>query len=124
MKSYKDLDIYNLSVEYAIDIHRLSLELPRFELFEQGSQIRRSSKSISSNIVEGYGRRRYKQEFVRFLTYAHASALESLSQLEVLNALYEKPQFALYMKKYDELSAKIYKFIRYVNANWNTDISN
>jgi len=45
-------------------------KLPRFELYEEGSQIRKSSKSIKSTIVEGYGRRRYQQEDIRFLTYA------------------------------------------------------
>jgi len=44
----------------------MSLTLPRFELYETGSQIRRSSKSIRSNIVEGYGRRRYKFDYIRF----------------------------------------------------------
>jgi four helix bundle protein len=48
-------------------------ELPKFETFAQGSQIRKSSKSVRSTIVEGYGRRRYKQEVIRFLNYAIAS---------------------------------------------------
>ena len=48
-------------------------KLPAFELYEEGSQIRRSVKSVKSNIVEGYGRRRYKQDYIRFLTYAQAS---------------------------------------------------
>ncbi|WP_286760391.1 four helix bundle protein [Salegentibacter sp. UBA1130] len=55
MKSYRDLDIYNLSFEYALEVHKVSLKLPKFELYEQGSQVRRSSKSIKDNIVEGYG---------------------------------------------------------------------
>ena len=70
MKSYRELDIYNLSFEYAIEVHKASLKLPKFELYEQGSQVRRSSKSIKDNIVEGYGRRVYKQDFIRFLVYA------------------------------------------------------
>ena len=46
----------------------MSLDLPKFEMFEEGSQIRRSSKSVRSNIVEGYGKRHYKNDFIRFLT--------------------------------------------------------
>ena len=61
MKSYRDLEIYKESKRLAIEIHKISLLLPKFELFEEGGQIRRSSKSITSMIVEGYGRRRYKQ---------------------------------------------------------------
>jgi four helix bundle protein len=63
--SYRDLEIWKLASEAAVGVHRMTLqELPKFEMFEEGSQIRRSVKSIRSNIVEGYGRRRYKQEFI------------------------------------------------------------
>jgi four helix bundle protein len=62
MQSYKDLDIYKLSHRLAIEIHKMTLnKLPKFEMYEEGAQIRRSSKSIVCNIVEGFGRRRYKQ---------------------------------------------------------------
>ena len=83
-KSYKDLDIYKKAYKLAIEIHEMSLKLPKFEIFEDGSQIRRSSKSIKSNIVEGFGRRRYKQEFIKFLTYALASCDETVDHLDTL----------------------------------------
>jgi len=68
-----------------IDIHQMTLtKLPKFEMFEEGGQIRRSMKSVKSNIVEGYGRRSYKQDYVRFLTYALASCDESTDHLETL----------------------------------------
>ncbi len=52
--SYKNLEIWQLAREVALDIHKMSLEqLPKLEQFETGQQIRRSSKSIRSNIVEG-----------------------------------------------------------------------
>ena len=70
---YKKLEIWQLARELVIDIHKMTLtKLLKFEMFEEGSQIRKSSKSVRSTIVEGYGRRRYKQEFIRFLTYAIA----------------------------------------------------
>ena len=64
MNSYKDLDIYKLTYRLALEVHRMTLTLPKYELYEQGSQVRRSSKSIKDNIAEGFGRRRYKDEFV------------------------------------------------------------
>src|SRR5437763_6293927 len=83
--SYRDLEIWKLAREIAIAVHRMTLQdLPKFEMFEEGSQIRRSAKSISANIVEGYGRRRYKQEFIRFLVFAHASCDETIEHLEML----------------------------------------
>jgi four helix bundle protein len=83
--SYRDLEIWKLARQIAVAVHRMTLqELPKFEMYEEGSQIRRSAKSMSANIVEGYGRRRYKQEFIRFLVFAHASCDETSDHLEML----------------------------------------
>ncbi|WP_435139201.1 four helix bundle protein [Formosa sp. A9] len=120
MKSYKDLDIYNLAFEYALEVHQITLLLPKFEVYEQGSQVRRSSKSIKDNIVEGYGRKRYKQDFIKHLVYAHASLLECVSQLEMIQGLYPEIEVAFILEKYDALGAKLFKFINYVESNWKT----
>ncbi|WP_410004665.1 four helix bundle protein [Aequorivita nionensis] len=120
MKSYKDLDIYNLAFDYAIEVHKMSLLLPKFELYEMGSQVRRSSKSVKDNIVEGYGRRKYKQDFVKFLIYSHASLLECLSQLQMIQNIYVDVPVNDLIDKYDLLGGKIYSFISYVENNWKT----
>ncbi|MEZ4858803.1 MAG: four helix bundle protein [Flavobacteriaceae bacterium] len=99
-------------------MHQLSLKLPNYELYEQGSQVKRSSQSIKDNIVEGYGRRQYKQDFIRFLIYAHSSLLECISQLEMINKLYDLESSQELIEKYDNLGAKIFKFIKYVENNW------
>ena len=86
MTSYEDMDVYKLAKQMAVDIHRMTLnELPKFEMYEQGSQIRRSSKSIVANFVEGYGRRHYKADYIRFLTYALASCDETKAHLDLLH---------------------------------------
>jgi len=52
--SYKNWKIWKLACEIVIEIHKMTLtNLPKFEIFEEGSQIRRSSKSVKSTIVEG-----------------------------------------------------------------------
>jgi four helix bundle protein len=111
--SYRDLEIYLLSKELALKVHKITLkELPRFELYEEGSQIRRASKSITSNIVEGFGRKRYKNEFVKFLTYALASCDETKLHLEILhetNSLKEGAYKKL-LQEYEKLGSKIYNF--------------
>jgi four helix bundle protein len=117
--SYKDLDIYKLAYEMSIDIHRLSLKLPQFELYEQGSQLRRSSKGIKDAIVEGYGRR-YKQDFIKYLVYAHSSCDETINHISTIIELYpEMTGFKEYSVKYDQLGRRINKFIRYVEESWN-----
>lgn len=85
MSGYRDLEVWRIAREMSVGIHEMTLrDLPKFELYETGSQIRRASKSIRSNIVEGYGRRRYKQEFIRFLTFALASCDETSDHLDIL----------------------------------------
>ena len=119
MNSYKDLEVFKLAFELAVRIHKTSLELPKFELYEQGSQIRRSSKSIKDQIVEGYGRRRYKADFIKFLVYSQSSCDETQSQLDMLENLYpEIEEFKSLITEYDILGKKLNSFIDYVENNW------
>lgn len=120
MKSYRDLEVYQLSYRLAREVHEMTLKLPQYEMYEQGSQVRRSSKSIKDNIAEGYGRRRYKDEFIRFLIFAHASCDEAISQLHMISEIHfsEEPLTDL-INEYDSLGRKLYSFIQYVESNWN-----
>ncbi len=122
MSSYRDLDIYKISLELFYIVHPSSLKLPKYEMYELGSQIRRSSDSVVTNIVEGYGRKKYKAEFVRFLIFSWSSCLETVNHLEKINHLYNgvienNEELIL---KYNELSSKIFNFIKYVEQNWKT----
>jgi len=46
--SYKKFEIWQLSRELVIEIHKMTLsKLPKFEMYEEGSQLRRSSKSVN-----------------------------------------------------------------------------
>jgi four helix bundle protein len=83
-EGYKKLEIYNQSHAHAISIHAMTMDLPKFEMYEEGSQIRRSAKSVSSNIVEGYCLRRHKNEFLHYLNRAYASCSETIEHLELL----------------------------------------
>lgn len=116
--SYRELEIFEIAHKLVIDIHITSLnKLPRFEMYEEGRQIRRSSKSVKSNIVEGYGRRRYKQEFIKFLTYAIASNDETLDHLENLfetKSLLEREIYTDYSERLDKLGKKLNLFLQSV----------
>jgi len=116
--SYKKLQIWQLARELVIDIHRMTLtKLPKFEMFEEGSQIRRSIKSVKSTIVEGYGRRRYKQEFIRFLNYAIASNDETIDHLETLfetESLTDEDLYETIHDKLEVLGKKLNLFIQSV----------
>ncbi|MCK4464689.1 MAG: four helix bundle protein [Bacteroidales bacterium] len=121
--SYKQLEIWKLSRELVIEIHKMTMNLPRFELYETGSQIRKSSKSVKSNIVEGYGRRRYKQDFIKFIIYSLASNDETIDHLETLfetESLTDEDLFEKLHKKIEILGKKINKFLQSVEKFHNT----
>lgn len=84
MKSYRDVDVFKQSKQLAIEVHEIPLTLPKFEMFEEGSQIRRSAKAVASLIVEGNGRRRYKADFIKCLVYAQSECDETIVHLEFL----------------------------------------
>jgi four helix bundle protein len=122
MKSYRDLDVYKESKRLAVAIHKISLTLPKFELYEEGSQIRRSSKAVTSLIVEGYGRRRYKADFIKYLVYSQAECDETIVHLDFLfetESLKNKEIYDKLKQDYDILSKKMNKFIQWVEDNWN-----
>jgi four helix bundle protein len=121
MSSYKDLEIFKLAFDLSIKVHKASLKLPKFELYEQGSQIRRSSKGVKDTIVEGYGRRRYKPEYIKYLTYSIASCDETLNHIASIKILYpELAEFPEFEPEYEKLGKMINNYIQYVENNWNT----
>ena len=119
---YNKLDIYKISFDLFIKTHRASFLLPKYELYELGSQLRRSADSIVSNIVEGYGRNRYKADYIKFLVTSHASNNETICHLQKIIILYPdiSKKFELLQAEYDVLGAKINKYIQYVEKNWNS----
>ncbi len=119
--SYRKLEIWQIARELVIDIHKMTLcKLPKFEMFEEGKQIRKSIKSVKSTIVEGYGRRRYKQEFIRFLIYAIASNDETTDHLETLfetESLTDQELYHDLSERLDKLGKKLNLFIKSVKKS-------
>jgi four helix bundle protein len=122
MSSYRELEIYNESKRLAIEIHKMTMALPKHELLEEGSQIRRSSKSVTSMIVEGYGRRRYKADFIKHLIFSQSECDETIVHLDFLFTTQSLSNAELYKKlrsDYDLLSKRINKYIQWVESNLN-----
>ena len=75
--SFEDLEVFQRAYRLSLDVYRKSLETPKIERHALGDQMRRASKSICSNIAEGYGRQKQsKAEFRRFVWMAIGSADE------------------------------------------------
>ncbi|SMO95664.1 four helix bundle protein [Chryseobacterium rhizoplanae] len=119
--SYRNLDIYKLAFELFLKTHKASLLLPKYELFELGSQLRRSSDSVIANIVEGYGRSSYRNDYIRFLIYSHASNDETINHLEKIIILYPNfaSEFETLRNSYNTLGGKLNIYKKWVIENWN-----
>ncbi len=117
--SYRKLEIWQMAKNLSIDVHKMTLEkLPKFEMFEEGTLIRRSSKSVRSNIVEGYGRRNYRLDYIKYLLYAQSSNDETIDHLETLfetGSLNNKKLYEDLHNRLDILGKKINKFIQAVD---------
>ncbi len=118
IKTLFDLDVFKVSYDFAMEIFDTTKSFPKDERYSLTDQIIRSSRSISANIAEGFGRRSYENEFKKHLIYAMGSLEETKTWL-----LFSKDccyisteEFELFSKKYDEIGAKLYKLYQ----NWKT----
>lgn len=77
IRTYKDLDVYKLAYEVAMEIFWLTREFPTEEIYSLTSQIIRSSRSVSANITEGWAKREYENLFKQHLVHALGSNAET-----------------------------------------------
>ncbi len=78
MGTYKDLDVYKLSYEMALEVFKVSKGFPKDEIYGLTSQIRRSSRSICANIGEGYRKIKYPKYFLSKLIDIDGEYTETL----------------------------------------------
>ena len=110
----EDLQIYQIAYKLMIEIHKVTLEFPKIEQYGGiADQLRRSSKSITANIVEGFGKQRfYKDEFKRMLVYSIGSCDETMLWIKTASDLgyLNKQTTEKYIKQYKILVKKISTF--------------
>ncbi len=74
---YWDLKVYQLAYKLAMEIFEISKSFPKEETYSLTDQIRRSSRSVSVNIVEGYRKRKYPKYFSSKMTDADGECAET-----------------------------------------------
>lgn len=77
IKDYKELNVYQTAMEAAMTIFDLSKRFPADERFSLVDQIRRSSRSVCTNIAEAWRKRRYEAHFISKLSDSEAEAEET-----------------------------------------------
>lgn len=86
INSYKDLIVWQKSMDLVIAVYELTEQFPKSELYGITSQMRRCAVSIPSNIAEGR-RRGSRRDFRQFLLIAYASGAELETQIEIVKRL-------------------------------------
>lgn len=117
MNNFRNLEIWQISVDLIKQIYLLASDFPSSEMFGLSSQIKRSANSVGANIAESSGRFHYKDR-ANFLFHARGSLIETEHHLFVskeLNFIAEE-QFNLAMQTISKLSAKLNSFINKIKS--------
>jgi len=93
LKSYKELKVWQKSIELVRQIYNITSKFPRSEIYVLSSQMQRSAVSIPSNIAEGHLRKNIK-EFLQFLRVSYGSTAELETQLIIAKDLYQNINYS------------------------------
>ena len=115
INSYKDLLVWQKSIELVKEIYKITATFPQSELNGLVSQMRRASVSIPSNIAEGY-KRQGIGSFVQFLSIAEGSAAELETQLIIVADLYAKIDLTRANSLLLEIQKMLYSIVKKLNA--------
>lgn len=117
---YEDLEIWNISIDIALEVYRLTRKQQFSKDFGLRDQVRRAAVSISSNIVEGFERAN-NNEFIQYLKIAKGSTGETKNQLFIAQKLsyISFEEYASVQSKLESESYKIGKFLIYLKSKKN-----
>lgn len=120
IRSFEDLEVWQLAKRLAIEIYKLTVEFPNEEKFGLTSQLRSAVTSISANIAEGSGRYHYKDN-IKFLYNARGSLLETRSHLLIAKELgfIKNADLDLLLKEIQNLGVKLNNFINFLKERSN-----
>jgi len=119
IRSYRDLRVYQQSMELLGPIHALALALPEYEKYALADQMRRAARSIPTNIVEGYSRRSSARDFKHYISIAMGSANEMIVHLEITRQLQYASTDACVelIQAYEAIGKQLHMLM----ANWKSD---
>ncbi len=118
IKSYKDLIVWQKSIELVGEVFKLTSNFPKTETYGIVAQMRRAAVSIPSNIAEGSGRR-FSNEWSQFYSFAYGSTLELETQLIISRDLRLAPKesFIQSFNLIEEVSKMIWTISHNIRAN-------
>jgi four helix bundle protein len=117
MSDYRKLQVWSKAHQLTIDIYRISIDLPKSELYGLQAQMRRASASIAANLAEGSGRST-DRDFARFVSHAIGSACELEYQLTLSQDLgyLEEPEVRLVQDQVSEVRRMMRSLRHHLNS--------
>ena len=114
--SFRELAVYQRAYSNSLELHKISLDFPKFEQHELGSQIRKATKSIGMDVAEGFGRNDSLADFRRFIVMARGSCNEVRVQLDYCKDLgyISEEQYQAYSEEYEVIGKMLTKMLQ----NW------
>ena len=114
-KGFRDLKVYQLSYQLALEIFQISKDFPKEEKYSLTDQIRRSSRSIPSNIAEAWRKRKYRKYFVSKLIDSIAEESETEVWLDFSRDLnyIDNAKHDFFLSKYDEVARMLNSMIEH-----------
>ena len=118
IKSFEDLEVYQLSYQLAMEIFQMSRKFPSEEKFSLTSQVIKSSRSVCANIAEGWGKRVYEKKLKNHLIDANGSLDETKSWLAFAKdcGYIDKEEYQDKLDKAKHVGSKLYN----LHDNWRT----
>ena len=119
--NFRDLRVYQLADKARNDLYNEIIKIPKYWTIPESDQVIRSSASVTSNIVEGYGRKFYQRDFFRFLTIALASSDETQNHIRVLymKGHLGKEKADFFGKLYRKISIQILNLMNVIKSKQN-----
>lgn len=113
MHNYKNLKIWQDSVQFSVDVYKLTSTFPKDEVYGLTNQLRRAAASVPSNIAEG-SKRSTKKDFKSFLVIAHGSGAEIETQLYIAKSVgyISEDAYGKMVSKLDEIMKMIAGFAK------------
>jgi len=115
IKSHCDLDVYNKGFEAAMSVFEVSKQFPKEERYSLTDQVRRSSRSVCTNLAEAWRKRRYEAAFVSKLSDSEMEAAETQSwvQFAVRCGYLRRDVAAPIYREYDAILGKLVNMINH-----------
>lgn len=105
----EDLDVYKRLFKLAVEIHDLTMKFPRFEMYELGSQLRRSSNSSPANLSEGFGNK-HTNIYLETISRSQGEIRETKHHLRVayMKKYLDRDRLDYFINQYEECSKMLY----------------